>query len=67
MKFTSEIDKAWTTDIPGIHDNGPRDQALWRLTLTAYCQVKFLHPPPPYNILLFQFISYDLANHWVCM
>ena len=21
---------------PGIHDNGPRDQALWRLTLTAY-------------------------------
>ena len=22
--------------IPGIHDNGPRDQALWRLTLTAY-------------------------------
>ena len=22
--------------IPGIHDNGPRDQALWCLTLTAY-------------------------------
>ena len=22
--------------IPGIHDNGSRDQALWRLTLTAY-------------------------------
>ena len=22
--------------IPGIHDNGPRDHDLWRLTLTAY-------------------------------
>ena len=23
--------------IPGIHDNGPCDHGLWRLTLTAYC------------------------------
>ena len=22
--------------IPGIHDNGPRDHGVWRLTLTAY-------------------------------
>ena len=25
--------------IPGIHDNGPRDHGVWRLTLTAYCEV----------------------------
>ena len=24
--------------IPGIHDNGPPDRGLWRLTLTAYSQ-----------------------------
>ena len=29
------MDKAWT-NIPGIHDNGPRDPGVWRLTLTAY-------------------------------
>ena len=23
--------------IPGIHDNGPRDHGVWRLTLTASC------------------------------
>ena len=27
-----EIDDAWT-NIHGIHDNGPRDHGLWRLTL----------------------------------
>ena len=51
MKFTSEIDKAWTTVskfddlgviIMGIHDNGPRDQALWRLTLTANTELLWL-------------------------
>ena len=31
----NEIDKAWT-NIPGIHDNGPRDHGVWLLTLTAY-------------------------------
>ena len=30
-----EIDDAWT-NIHGIHDNGPRDHGVWRLTLTAY-------------------------------
>ena len=34
-EIDNEIDKAWT-NIPGIHDNGPRDHGLWRLTLTAY-------------------------------
>ena len=24
------------TSIHGIHDNGPRDHCVWRLTLTAY-------------------------------
>ena len=35
MKLTK---RNWQSvnDIPGIHDNGPRDQGLWRLTLTAY-------------------------------
>ena len=27
--------------IPGIHDNGPCDQGLWRLTLTAYWLSRF--------------------------
>ena len=31
----NEIDEAWTS-IPGIHDNGPCDHGVWRLTLTAY-------------------------------
>ena len=31
----NEIDDAWT-NIHGIHDNGPRDHGVWRLTLTAY-------------------------------
>ena len=34
-----EIDKwNWQSvnHIPGIHDNGPRDHDMWRLTLTAY-------------------------------
>ena len=35
MKLTNEIDDAWT-NIHGIHDNGPRDHGVWRLTLTAY-------------------------------
>ena len=30
-----EIDDAWT-NIHGINDNGPRDQSVWRLTLTAH-------------------------------
>ena len=30
-----EIGDAWT-NIHGIHDNGPRDHGVWRLTLTAY-------------------------------
>ena len=30
-----EIDDAWP-NIQGIHDNGPRDHSVWRLTLTAY-------------------------------
>ena len=34
-EIDNEIDKAWT-NIPGIHDNGPRDHDVWRLTLTAY-------------------------------
>ena len=25
--------------IPGIHDNGPPERGLWRLTLTAYCTI----------------------------
>ena len=29
-----EIDDVWT-NIHGIHDNGPRDQGVWPLTLTA--------------------------------
>ena len=33
-----EIDDAWTS-IHGIHDNGPRDHGVWRLTLTAYCRL----------------------------
>ena len=38
-----EIDKRnWQSvnHIPGIHDNGPRDQGLWRPTLTAYWGIK---------------------------
>ena len=31
----NEIDDAWT-NIHGIHDNGPHDHGVWRLTLTAY-------------------------------
>ena len=48
-----EIDDAWTS-IHGIHDNGPRDHGVWRLTLTAYyvvCPASFLslpHPTPTY-------------------
>ena len=34
-----EIDDAWT-NIHGIHDNGPRDHGVWRLTLTAYSQTR---------------------------
>ena len=34
-EIDKEIDKA-STNIPGIHDNGPRDHDVWRLTLTAY-------------------------------
>ena len=37
--IANEIDKRnWQSvnHIPGIHDNGPRDHGLWRLTLTAY-------------------------------
>ena len=34
-----EIDDAWT-NIHGIHDNGPRDHGVWRLTLTAYWLLK---------------------------
>ena len=34
-EIDNEIDEAWT-NIPGIHDNGPRDHGVWRLTLTAY-------------------------------
>ena len=34
-EIDNKIDKAWT-NIPGIHDNGPRDHGVWRLTLTAY-------------------------------
>ena len=30
-----ETDDAWTS-IHGIHDNGPVDHGVWRLTLTAY-------------------------------
>ena len=33
-----EIDDAWTS-IHGIHDNGPRDHGVRRLTLTAYKHV----------------------------
>ena len=36
---SNEIDKRnWQSvnHIPGIHDNGPPDHGLWRLTLTAY-------------------------------
>ena len=39
--IANEIDKRnWQSvnHIPGIHDNGPRDHGLWRLTLTAYNQ-----------------------------
>ena len=38
--IANEIDKRnWQSvnHIPGIHDNGPHDHSLWRLTLTAYC------------------------------
>ena len=45
MKLTNEIDKAWT-NIPGIHDNGPRDHGLWRLTLTAYWMQSLLKTEP---------------------
>ena len=34
-EIDNEIDKVWT-NIPGIHDNGPCDRGVWRLTLTAY-------------------------------
>ena len=36
---SNEINKQnWQSvnHIPGIHDNGPRDHGVWRLTLTAY-------------------------------
>ena len=41
-----EIDNAWT-NIHGIHDNGPRDHGVWRLTLTAY--LRHLHTPHSTN------------------
>ena len=37
--IANKIDKRnWQSvnHIPGIHDNGPRDHGVWRLTLTAY-------------------------------
>ena len=40
--IANEIDKRnWQSvnHIPGIHDNGPPDHGLWRLTLTAYITV----------------------------
>ena len=47
-----EFDGAWTS-IHGIHDNGPRDHGVWRLTLTAYnvkmtlpWDTALLHRPP---------------------
>ena len=33
--IANEIDDAWT-NILGIHNNGPRNHGVWRLTLTAY-------------------------------
>ena len=57
MKLTiidNEIDKAWT-NIPGIHDNGPRDHGVWRRTLkiiwstcnmsltTCWCELPLSH------------------------
>ena len=36
-----EIDDAWT-NIHGTHDNGPHDHSVWRLTLTAYYECKYL-------------------------
>ena len=41
----NEIDKRnWQSvnHIPGIHDNGPRDHGVWRLTLTAYTQLLYI-------------------------
>ena len=41
MKLTSEIDKAWTTFLGSTTTDHliTACQALWRLTLTAYCHV----------------------------
>ena len=42
-EIDNEIDKAWT-NIHGIHDNGPRDHGVWRLTLTAYTCLNLSSP-----------------------
>ena len=39
-----EIDDAWI-NILGIHDNGPRDHGVWRLTLTAYVPQQIIIMP----------------------
>ena len=43
--IANEIDKRnWQSvnHIPGIHDNGPRDHGVWRLTLTVYYSNKMV-------------------------
>ena len=54
--IANEIDDAWT-NIHGIHDNGPRDHGVWRLTLTAYWQKK----KKKKKVVLEPLVSPDLA------
>ena len=70
--IANEIDKRnWQSvnHIPGIHDNGPRDHGLWRLTLTAYtlkmmvCQKLSFRPncALPQRSLLFDIRTWIIA------
>ena len=44
--------------IPGIHDNGPRDHGLWRLTLTAYSK----HLPDAQGLQTLLFIKSSICT-----
>ena len=56
-----EIDDAWTS-IHGIHDNGTRDHGVWRLTLTAYTNIK-IWESCALLLLSFNFYNYDDHHH----
>ena len=57
-----EIDDAWT-NIHGIHDNGPRDHGVWRLTLAAYCSESTEFYSNTFHMFLNQTFSNEVYSH----